>query len=122
MLFISAFVLQGQDPPLIPKLVALQKELEAGNRAALENFWQEVTKQGAPLVEPIKGENRFVWLTFLWRAKEETKNVVRDVLQAKGYPVQLQEINGGHDFFNWQAGLADGLTSLLNTKAGEMKR
>ena len=47
---------------------------------------------------------------------------LRDVLQAKGYPVQLQEINGGHDFFNWQAGLADGLTSLLNTKEGEMKR
>ena len=47
---------------------------------------------------------------------------LRDVLEAKGYTVQLQEINGGHDFFNWQAGLADGLTSLLNTKAGEMKR
>ena len=39
---------------------------------------------------------------------------LRDVLQAKGYAVQLQEINGGHDFFNWQAGLADGLVSLAN--------
>lgn len=64
------------ETPASPRLAALQKELEAGNRAALENFWQEVTKQGAPLVEPIKGESRFVWLTFLWRAKEETKNVV----------------------------------------------
>jgi len=59
-----------------PRLAALQRELEAGHTAALENFWQEVTKQGAPLVEPIKGESRYVWLTFLWRAKEETKNVV----------------------------------------------
>ena len=58
------------------RLAALQKELEAGNRTALENFWQGVTKQGAPLVEPVKGESRYVWLTFLWRAKEETKNVV----------------------------------------------
>lgn len=41
---------------------------------------------------------------------------LRDVLQAKGYSVELQEINGGHDFFNWQASLADGLISLLNTK------
>ena len=41
---------------------------------------------------------------------------LRDVLQAKGYEVRLQEINGGHDFFNWQAALPDGLTSLLNTK------
>src|SRR5215213_945596 len=75
----SALVQNNQasrETPSSPRLAALQKELEAGNRAALENFWQEVTKQGAPLVEPIKGESRYVWLTFLWRAKEETKNVV----------------------------------------------
>ena len=66
----------SQETPSSPRLAALQKELEAGNRAALEHFWQEVTKQGTPLVEPIKGESRYVWLTFLWRAKEETKNVV----------------------------------------------
>lgn len=59
-----------------PRLAALHKELEAGNRAALESFWREVTKHGAPLVEPVKGESRYVWLTFIWRAKEETKNVV----------------------------------------------
>ena len=46
---------------------------------------------------------------------------LRDVLQAKGYTVQLQEIDGGHDFFNWQAALPDGLTALLKTKEGEMK-
>jgi hypothetical protein len=28
-----------------PRLAALQKELEAGHTAALENFWQEITKQ-----------------------------------------------------------------------------
>lgn len=66
----------SQETPSSSRLAALQKELEAGNRAALEKFWQEVTKQGAPLVEPINGESRYVWLTFLWRAKEETKNVV----------------------------------------------
>src|ERR1051326_3319141 len=65
-----------QETPASPRLAALHKELAAGNQVALENFWQEVTKQGAPLVEPIKGESRYVWLTFLWRAKEETKNVV----------------------------------------------
>ena len=66
----------SQETLASPRLAALQKQLEAANRAALENFWQEVTKQGAPLVEPIEGESRNVWLTFLWRAKEETKNVV----------------------------------------------
>lgn len=59
-----------------PRLSALKKEVEAGNRAVLESFWQDVTKQGAPLVEPVKGDDRHVLLTFVWRAKEETRNVV----------------------------------------------
>ena len=66
----------SQETLASPRLAALQKELGAGNRAGLEVFWQEVTKQGTPLAEPIEGESRNVWLTFLWRAKEETRNVV----------------------------------------------
>jgi enterochelin esterase-like enzyme len=58
------------------RLSALKKELQAGNRTALESFWQDVTRQGTPLVEQITGDDRHVMLTFLWRAKEEIKNVV----------------------------------------------
>jgi enterochelin esterase family protein len=65
-----------QDDLTSPRLIALKKALEAGNREALEGFWQEVTRTGAPLVEPIAGDDRNVLLTFLWRAKEETRNVV----------------------------------------------
>jgi enterochelin esterase family protein len=59
-----------------PKVSALKKELEAGNRAALDSFWQDVAKMGTPLVEPFKDDDRYLLLTFLWRAKEETRNVV----------------------------------------------
>lgn len=59
-----------------PRLAALQKELEAGKSAALENFWQEVTKQGAPLVESIKGDEKNALVTFLWRSKEPTNVVI----------------------------------------------
>lgn len=38
---------------------------------------------------------------------------LRDVLQAKGYNVRYQEINAGHDYYNWQATLGDGLMALL---------
>jgi len=65
-----------QDELTSPRLIALKKALEAGDRTALESFWQEVTRTGAPLVEPIAGDDRNVLLTFLWRAKEETRNVV----------------------------------------------
>ncbi len=66
---------QDKKPLISPRISALQKALEAGNAAALENFWLEVGKQGAPLVEPIAGEDNYRLVTFVWRAKEETKNV-----------------------------------------------
>ena len=61
---------------LSPRLIALQKELQAGNRAALEGFWQQATKQTTPLVEPIPGDEKHVWATFLWRAKAEVESVI----------------------------------------------
>lgn len=74
--FFFATQTAAQETIVSPRIAALSQEIKSGNRSALENFWQEVSKQGAPLVEPIKGESGYVWLTFLWRAKEETKNVV----------------------------------------------
>jgi enterochelin esterase-like enzyme len=38
---------------------------------------------------------------------------LRDVLRAKGYPVRYREYSGGHDVFNLQGTLADGLMALL---------
>jgi enterochelin esterase family protein len=42
---------------------------------------------------------------------------LRDVLQARGYDVTYRELNGGHDYIGWPAGLADGLTALLGARA-----
>ena len=58
-----------------PRLAQLQKELEAGNKSTVELFWQEMAKQGTPLIEPIKGQAGYSLVTFLWRHTEETKNV-----------------------------------------------
>src|SRR5262245_32773864 len=58
-----------------PRLAQLQKELEAGNKSAVESFWQEMAKKGTPLIEPIKGQAGYSLVTFLWRHTEETKNV-----------------------------------------------
>ena len=58
-----------------PRLAALQQELEVGNVAALDAFWQEVKEQGAPLLEPIPSDARNLRVTFLWRTTEETQSV-----------------------------------------------
>ena len=38
---------------------------------------------------------------------------MRDVLQAKGYPVHYSEFYGGHNPMNWQGTLANALQALL---------
>jgi enterochelin esterase-like enzyme len=58
-----------------PRLAALKRELESGHPEALEEFWRGVTREGAPLVEPIKGDDRNLLVTFLWRDAAEQKFV-----------------------------------------------
>lgn len=57
-----------------PRLVALARELDAGNREALATFWQQV-KGNAPLVEPVAGDPRYALITFLWRGDAQTERV-----------------------------------------------
>ena len=59
-----------------PKLIALQNELESGNTDALDTFWHKIDKLGAPLVESIENDSDYSWVTFLWRAEKDIKNVV----------------------------------------------
>jgi len=59
-----------------PRVLALQREIEKGHRDALEEFWSEISKAGAPLVEPIAGDSENFLVTFLWRAKEENRYIV----------------------------------------------
>jgi enterochelin esterase-like enzyme len=59
-----------------PRLARLSKEIATAGEAALNNFREEIQKQGTPLIEPIPADETHVWLTFLWLAKEPVQNVV----------------------------------------------
>lgn len=59
-----------ETPVVSPKLEALRQEVATGNAAALERFWQVVSQQGAPLIEPIAGDDGYSLVTFVLRAPE----------------------------------------------------
>ena len=71
--FLSAQTLDER--PLSPRLAALQDRLKSGDRDALDSFWKEITERGAPIIERVPGNDRDLFVTMLWRAKEETRNV-----------------------------------------------
>jgi enterochelin esterase family protein len=58
-----------------PRLLALHDRLTSGDRTALDKFWKEISEQGAPIIEPVAGNDNDMLVTMLWRAREETRNV-----------------------------------------------
>src|SRR3712207_2365203 len=63
----------GSAPPAYqsPRLASLASELEAGDRSALDRFWNEINGN-APLVEPAGDDYRYRWVTFVWRGSSKT--------------------------------------------------
>lgn len=59
--------------PISPRVAALRRELEAGMPGALEAFLRELG--GAPLFEPLPGDEGHVLASFFWRADEPVDNV-----------------------------------------------
>lgn len=60
-----------------PRLVQLRDARRDGaGPAALARFWEDVAHQGAPLMEPIPGDDRHLLVTFLWRGDEATRGVL----------------------------------------------
>ena len=63
-------------PSASPRVVALRKQVEAGNKAAVVEFWRYIAENHAPLIEPNPADGRNSLVTFVWRATVETRNVV----------------------------------------------
>ncbi len=59
-----------------PGIKRLRNDLESGKAAALQEFWTSAAKTGTPLIETIPGQMDFSLVTFLWRGKQGTRNVV----------------------------------------------
>jgi len=86
---ISATQYPGSNKAVSPRISALEREVKAGNLRALDQFWESVTRDGAPIVESLPSDSKNALVTFVWRAKQDTSNVVVFALRG-GDPLRNQ--------------------------------
>ena len=59
-----------------PRIKVLRASVEGGKQESVDAFWEEVKKEGAPIIEPLAGDNKNMLVTFLWRGTPYTQNVI----------------------------------------------
>jgi enterochelin esterase-like enzyme len=74
----SVITAQGlnQNQPESPIITELKRQLEFGDNTAVERFWEKIHSTGSPLIEPINNDKQNSTVTFLWRGKAGTTNVL----------------------------------------------
>jgi len=58
------------------RIRVLRAAVERGDLQSVNSFWEEVKKAGAPLIEPIAGDRENMAVTFIWKGRPDTHNVV----------------------------------------------
>ena len=62
--------------PRSPSVAALERAAATDKQSALDAFWARITRDGAPLIEPIPGDPGYSLLTFVWRGSTDVRNIV----------------------------------------------
>lgn len=62
------------DPYPSKRIQALRDQISAG-QTNTESFWKQIKKEGTPLTEPFGSDGKYQLVTFLWRSKNDTRNV-----------------------------------------------
>ncbi|WP_425449113.1 alpha/beta hydrolase-fold protein [Dethiothermospora halolimnae] len=58
------------------EILKLEKQLDQGNREALEQFWSNIEEKGSPLIEDIKEDPDYHLVTFIYKGDDKVKNVL----------------------------------------------
>ncbi|MGH9871269.1 MAG: alpha/beta hydrolase-fold protein [Pyrinomonadaceae bacterium] len=62
------------DPYPSPRMQKLRAQIAAG-QTKTESFWKQVAAESTPLVEPFGSDGKYQLVTFLWRSRNDTRNV-----------------------------------------------
>ena len=88
-----------QAEPESPRIAQLEHQLRNGNSAALEVFWSRLHEDGAPIVEPISGDNGHSLLTFVWQRKADVSAAAVHGPGLPGFFQMLHELMGSDAFY-----------------------
>lgn len=64
----------SSDPYPSKRIQTLRNQIVAG-QTNTESFWKQVAAEGTPLAEPYGSDGKYQLVTFLWRSKNDTRNV-----------------------------------------------
>jgi enterochelin esterase family protein len=59
-----------------PRIKSLRAVVESGQKESVAAFWREVKEKGGPLIERLEGDEKNLLVTFLWKGKPDTRNVL----------------------------------------------
>jgi enterochelin esterase family protein len=93
-----------------PRIADLRRRIEGGDPAALDAFWREVAEEGAPIVEPISGDDAHRLVTFVYRAAGSLENVAVIPGIERAYQVRenlLEHLSGTDVWYRTQRARSD---------------
>ncbi len=58
------------------EILMLEEKIKQGNNEALNEFWNEIEKNGTPLIESLENDLENYLVTFVYKMEEEVENIV----------------------------------------------
>jgi len=74
--FDNSYPFRAADATASPRIARLRGDIQNNVGTAVEQFWDEMQKNTAPLIEAIPGDPRHSLITFVWRGSALAENVV----------------------------------------------
>ena len=71
----ASYPFRDAEPLASPQINQLRKSVEAGDRTAVEDFWQSLKTTGTPIIEVVPENVRYSLVTFVWRGAADTRHV-----------------------------------------------
>lgn len=79
-----------------PRIQGLCKELKIDRGTALKNFWNEVSTNGAPIIEKIENDDENYLVTLVWRECEpiDKISVIGEIFGFDSSKAELEKLQG----------------------------